>query len=99
MSPCRIITTKLFCVIEENVDLNGILDKSSLQRFLTAYGVGEYTPQFLAQRIDLEALTMLSDQDLITLGIPMGPRRKILHAVEERKKAFEEPGPMLDSRL
>lgn len=42
---------------------------------------------------------MLSDQDLITLGIPMGPRRKLLNAVHERKKALEQPGDIQDSRL
>lgn len=84
---------------EENIGINGVSQWSPLQRFLIAAGVGEYTPQFVAQRIDLEAVLMLSDQDLITLGIPMGPRRKLLNAVHERKKALEQPGDIQDSRL
>ena len=67
-----------FLCIEENIGVNGVSQWSPLQRFLIAAGVGEYTPQFVTQRIDLEALLMLSDQDLITLDIPMGPRRKLL---------------------
>ncbi|XP_075231737.1 SAM_USH1G_HARP domain-containing protein Sans [Lycorma delicatula] len=85
---------------EENVGVNSISSPwSPLQRFLVAAGVSEYTPQFIAQRIDLEALLMLSDEDMITLGIPMGPRRKLLNAVQERKKALEDPGEIHDSKL
>ncbi|CAH0774182.1 unnamed protein product [Bemisia tabaci] len=84
---------------EENVSSNDSSQWFPLQRFLVATGVSEYTPKFIEQRIDLEALLMLSDEDLITLGIPMGPRRKLLNAVLERKKALEKPGDILDSKL
>lgn len=82
---------------EENQGVNG--SWGSLQRFLLAAGVADYTAQFVCQRIDLEAMLMLSDQDLVTLGIPMGPRRKLLHAIQERKRAFSSPGEIQDSWL
>ncbi|XP_054284840.1 pre-mRNA splicing regulator USH1G-like [Macrosteles quadrilineatus] len=82
---------------EENSGIVGSI--ASLQRFLLSAGVADYTDQFVDQRIDLEAMLMLSDQDLITLGIPMGPRRKILHAIEERRRALSTPGGIQDSWL
>lgn len=71
----------------------------SLQRFLVSAGVADYTAEFVSQRIDLEAMLMLSDTDLVSLGIPMGPRRKLLHAIDERKRAFTCPGEIHDSWL
>jgi len=82
---------------EENVVSNG--QWSPLERFLVAAGVEEYAPQLLAQQIDLEAVLMLSDEDLIQLGFPMGPRRKLLHAVEQRKQALKNPGLLQDTRV
>ena len=51
---------------EENVVSNG--QWTPLQRFLVSAGVEEYAPQLMAQRIDLDAVLMLSDADLIELG-------------------------------
>lgn len=36
---------------------------------------------------------------MIIVGFPMGPRRKLLHAVEQRKRALQNPGQLLDSKL
>ncbi|CAH1395900.1 unnamed protein product [Nezara viridula] len=82
---------------EENVVSNG--QWSPLERFLVSAGVEEYTPRLLAQKIDLDAVLMLTDLDLMQLGFPMGPRRKLLHAVEQRKRALLNPGQLLDSKL
>lgn len=41
---------------------------SPLERFLVSAGVEEYTPRLLAQKIDLEAVLMLTDLDLMQLG-------------------------------
>nr|BAN20957.1 conserved hypothetical protein [Riptortus pedestris] len=82
---------------EENIVSNG--QWSPLERFLVSAGVEEYTPRLLAQKIDLEAVLMLTDLDLMQLGVPMGPRRKLLHAVEQRKKALQNPGLLQDTKL
>ncbi|XP_014261853.1 Usher syndrome type-1G protein [Cimex lectularius] len=82
---------------EENVVSNG--QWSPLERFLVSAGVEEYTPKLLEQQVDLEAVLMLTDEDLIQLGVPMGPRRKLLHAVEQRKQALKNPGLLQDTRL
>ena len=41
--------------------------------------------QFIRERIDLEALMLLGEADLGDLGMQMGPRKKLLKAVAERR--------------
>lgn len=67
--------------------------------FLTALGFSEYAPLFQEEKIDLEALTLLTEDDLKALGIPLGPRRKLEKALQQRMKALEDPGAVEDSRL
>ena len=61
-------------------------------------------PQFQLQ-IDLEALMLLDEANLLEMKMEIGPRKKILKAIDERRKAMEEAdeagdsGPMKDSRL
>ncbi|XP_071444936.1 pre-mRNA splicing regulator USH1G isoform X1 [Hetaerina americana] len=72
---------------------------SPLQLFLLASGLGGYVHKFIDERIDLEALMLLSEEDLISMGLPLGPRRKLLHAIEDRRTALTEPGEVADSHL
>ncbi|XP_025200695.1 Usher syndrome type-1G protein homolog [Melanaphis sacchari] len=70
---------------EENIALNGRSTKwSAVHKFLVSAGVGEYVNKFVEQRVDLDALFMLDDRDLVSLGLPLGPRKKLLGAIEER---------------
>ncbi|BES98340.1 ANK [Nesidiocoris tenuis] len=82
---------------EENEVANG--QWTPLERFLVSAGVEEYKSQLLAQQIDLEAVLMLTEQDLVELGFPMGPRKKLLHAVKQRRQALSNPGKLGDTRL
>ncbi|KAG8232495.1 hypothetical protein J437_LFUL011264 [Ladona fulva] len=72
---------------------------SPLQLFLLASGLGTYVHKFIDERIDLEALMLLSEEDLISIGLPLGPRRKLLRAIEDRRAALADPGEVADSRL
>lgn len=38
----------------------------------------------------MEALLLLDDNDLITLAIPLGPRRKLLRAIDEYKQRVQQ---------
>ena len=68
--------------------------------FLAAIGLHDWTPKFVREKIDLEALMLLSENDLgDVLGMPLGPRKKLLKAVNERREAMEEPDVITDSRL
>ncbi|XP_064541393.1 pre-mRNA splicing regulator USH1G [Drosophila montana] len=75
------------------------MSASALQRFLTVWALDEYLPVFQKQEIDLETLMLLTEADLKSLGLPLGPFRKLTFAIQERRNALANPGPLLDSRL
>ena len=73
---------------------------TSLQMFLAAVGLHDWTHKFVKEKIDLEALMLLSENDLReVLGMPLGPCKKLIKAVNERRRDMEEPDEMEDSRL
>lgn len=71
----------------------------ALERFLTAFGLSEYLPKFLEQKIDLDTLMILEESDLDRLNMEIGPRRKLVIAINERKAALENPGEVKDTML
>lgn len=72
---------------------------SPLQLFLMSAGLSEYVSRFVSEDIDLQALMLLTEDDLKSLGLGMGPRKKLLKAINDRKAALEDPGAVSDSRL
>ena len=54
-------------------------------------------------KIDLEALMLLDEANLLEMKIEIGPRKKILEAIDERRKALEDgdndEAAIEDSRL
>jgi hypothetical protein len=48
---------------------------------LHSLGLGKYAVQFQVEEVDMTVLRQMGDHDLKELGIPMGPRKKILLAV------------------
>ncbi|XP_042497049.1 ankyrin repeat and SAM domain-containing protein 6-like [Macadamia integrifolia] len=74
---------------------SGIMQKSSymgeephttVASLLLSLGLGKYAIIFQAEEVDMTALRQMRDNDLKELGIPMGPRKKILRAVMPRSK-------------
>jgi class 3 adenylate cyclase len=51
--------------------------------WLESLGLGEYAQRFEENRIDASVLPDLTDQDLEKLGLPLGPRKKVLRAIAE----------------
>src|SRR4029450_13018954 len=49
--------------------------------WLTRLGLEKYVRVFTENEIDLDALRHLSEHDLKELGLPVGPRRKVLAAI------------------
>jgi Usher syndrome type-1G protein len=94
-------------VISDSEDSDGTQNSSDeseepnlpLKRFLAAYSLEEYFELLLKHQIDLETLMLLTDEDLKYLNLPLGPYRRLAVAIGERKHAFNNPGPMNDSRL
>ncbi|XP_022758705.1 ankyrin repeat and SAM domain-containing protein 6-like isoform X2 [Durio zibethinus] len=57
---------------------------TSVEGFLQSLGLEKYAITFQAEEVDMTALVHMTDEDLKTLGIPMGPRKKIILAMESR---------------
>jgi class 3 adenylate cyclase len=49
--------------------------------WLQKLGLGQYAQPFAENEIDVSVLPHLTDQDLKDIGVPLGPRRKILAAI------------------
>ena len=57
-----------------------------IDAWLARLGLTKYAETFAAHEVDFEALRHLSDDDLKKLGLPLGPRRKILAALAETRE-------------
>ena len=69
---------------------------SPLAAFLHAYDVADTMQDLVKERMDLDALMMCSELDLQRAGIPLGPTKKIMAAVHQRRTILETPGKMHD---
>ncbi|XP_037069679.1 Usher syndrome type-1G protein homolog [Pollicipes pollicipes] len=74
-------------------------ETSALHLVLTSAGLAEFIPTFTREQIDLAALALLSEADLAELGLPLGPRRKLLKALSDREAALAQPGEITDTPL
>ena len=62
--------------------------------WLQKLGLGQYAQRFAENEIDVSVLPHLTDQDLKEIGVPLGPRRKILAAIAaETGTTNETPEP------
>ncbi|XP_043703275.1 uncharacterized protein LOC122653491 [Telopea speciosissima] len=59
---------------------------TTVASLLHSLGLDKYCILFRAEEVDMTALRQMGDNDLKDLGIPMGPRKKILLAVMPRSK-------------
>ncbi|XP_058103262.1 uncharacterized protein LOC131246843 [Magnolia sinica] len=57
---------------------------TSVDGFLQSLGLEKYLITFQAEEVDMTALMHMTDEDLKALGIPMGPRKKIILALDSR---------------
>ncbi|KAK6937633.1 Sterile alpha motif domain [Dillenia turbinata] len=57
---------------------------TSVDVFLQSLGLEKYSITFQAEEIDMTALIHMTDEDLKALGIPMGPRKKIVLALDSK---------------
>jgi class 3 adenylate cyclase/predicted ATPase len=55
---------------------------SNVGQWLAQLGLEKYAGAFGDAEVDLQALPHLTDADLKELGLPLGPRRKVLAAIE-----------------
>ena len=57
---------------------------SEISEWLGKQGLERYASVFEAAEIELATLALLTDDDLLQIGIPLGPRRKILSSAKLR---------------
>lgn len=70
-----------------------------LEVFLVAHHLHEFLPILMRENIDLESLMLCSDEDLQSIQMQLGPRKKVLHAISKRQLALEKPGLVRDTQL
>ncbi|KAG8558097.1 hypothetical protein GDO81_016860 [Engystomops pustulosus] len=82
-------------------DIEGDMEEesSSLQVFLASHGLLELHVTLLREKIDLDSLLMCSNEDLQSINIQLGPRKKLLNAIEKRKNFLQKPGKITDTKL
>ncbi|KAH7942869.1 hypothetical protein HPB52_002046 [Rhipicephalus sanguineus] len=83
---------------EEDEEEEGNGTPLAIVVFLPAHELAEYVDLFSREKVNLDALTLLGEEDLKTMDVPLGPRKKLLRAVEQRRVVFEDPGEVADSR-
>ncbi|NWI62950.1 ANS4B protein, partial [Todus mexicanus] len=74
-------------------------ENTPLEVFLASQMLDEFLPVFMREKIDLDALMLCSDEDLQSIQIELGPRKKVLNAVNKRKQALKNPGETVDTNL
>uniref|UniRef100_A0A3B4UKV8 DDHD domain containing 2 n=1 Tax=Seriola dumerili TaxID=41447 RepID=A0A3B4UKV8_SERDU len=60
------------------------LNGDTLEQTLTRLGLQQYLDTLQAENLDLESLALCHDSDLKVLGIPLGPRKKILNYIKRK---------------
>uniref|UniRef100_A0A8C2N4F4 Ankyrin repeat and sterile alpha motif domain containing 4B n=1 Tax=Cricetulus griseus TaxID=10029 RepID=A0A8C2N4F4_CRIGR len=74
-------------------------DATPLEVFLRSQHLEEFLPIFMREQMDLEALLLCSDEDLQNIHLQLGPRKKVLNAIDKRKQVLRQPGQLVDTSL
>ena len=74
-------------------------NNSPLATFLQSHDLTDCVQLLHKEKLDLEALALCNEKDLISIGLPLGPRKKILHAIQRRSEIMAKPGKMTDTEL
>ncbi|XP_060712470.1 phospholipase DDHD2-like isoform X1 [Hemiscyllium ocellatum] len=75
-------------------DCPSCIEDVSLEQILKAHGLSEFLGVLEKEKLDLESLVICSDAELKELGIPLGPRKKLLSLAKELVGAQEKQEQM-----
>ncbi|CAG5922777.1 unnamed protein product [Menidia menidia] len=71
------------------------LNRDTLEHTLSKLGLQQYLDVLQRESLDMESLSLCQDGDLKDLGIPLGPRKKILNYIKRKflpaKAAAQQP--------
>ena len=76
-----------------------IENDSPLATFLQSLDLLDHIQLLHREKLDLEALALCEERDLADIGLPLGPRKKILNAIQRRQALMKKPGRMTDTEL
>ena len=76
-----------------------IENDSPLATFLQSLDLLDHIQLLHREKLDLEALALCKERDLADIGLPLGPRKKILNAIQRRQTLMKKPGRMVDTEL
>ncbi|GBM65665.1 SEC23-interacting protein [Araneus ventricosus] len=71
--------------------------QENVESLLESLDLNDYIEVFNKERIDLETLVLLTDDDLKGLGLPTGPRKKLLNAVTSKQNETSNADVSVDS--
>lgn len=74
-------------------------EQDAIDMFLMTNGLTDLSEVFHKEKIDLEALMLLTEDDLKSLQILLGPRRKLLKAIHDRSIQLHDTHIMIDTPL
>eukprot|EP00727_Mastigamoeba_balamuthi_P003592 m51a1_g1323 putative a chain structural analysis of dfg-in and dfg-out dual src-abl inhibitors sharing a common vinyl purine template (924) ;mRNA; r:255587-258992 len=80
-------------VLQKHSETKGVASSETIEGFLTALELERYIPKFKEAEITMKALLFLSEDDMISLGLPLGPRRQITAELMRRTTGGLEPSP------
>uniref|UniRef100_A0A672S0X2 DDHD domain containing 2 n=1 Tax=Sinocyclocheilus grahami TaxID=75366 RepID=A0A672S0X2_SINGR len=69
----------------------GCSSYESLEEVLKGHGLEEHLSVLHSEQVDMESLMLCSEKDLKDVGIPLGPRKKIMNCVKKWKVIMEIP--------
>jgi SAM domain (Sterile alpha motif) len=72
------------------------MNASSLSEWLKSYDLEQFVHSFEENEVDLATLRVLTESDLKELGLPFGPRKRILHLLGE-EKALDKAAAAVES--
>lgn len=82
--------------VDQMDDDDDLMEGSSpLEVFLWSAGLEVYLHKFLQEKVDMELLVKMSDNDLKEIGLPFGPRKKLLEAIQRRQDILSRPKVMM----
>ncbi|XP_056609192.1 ankyrin repeat and SAM domain-containing protein 4B [Triplophysa dalaica] len=84
---------------EAEIGLDEEDETSHLDSFLASICLMDFAPVFSREQLDLDALMLCSDDDLKSIRIQLGPRKKILEAVARRKAVLGSSDVVKDTFL
>ena len=70
---------------------------NEIARWLNDLGLGKYADVFNEHEVDFEVLPELAEPDLEKIGIPLGPRKKLMKAITELSADVKEQSEPTDA--